>query len=142
MMNIGPGLADSVLEPIEAHVNGRFGSLLCDGSVGEPGSCGVVCSLKGCGWLWFSQFLEGVAEWDGFLAIDDKEGTAFFGFNGRCHYIVEDVASGVDGTMLKGSWLTGVLGRSYRLLAEEEVSTGTTASLGFGDIVGGITVYV
>ena len=50
-------LLDSVLNPVETHING-FGAALFDGFVGDTGSGGVVDNNAG-GWLGMSQFFEG-----------------------------------------------------------------------------------
>ena len=63
-------LSDSILDPIKAHING-FGSLLFDGLVGKTHGHGIV-NLDWRGWLWVSQFNEGVADGGGFLAIEER----------------------------------------------------------------------
>jgi hypothetical protein len=48
-------LADVVMNPVEAHIDG-FGVFLFDGVIGEDASGGAVVSYNGCGRLGMAEF--------------------------------------------------------------------------------------
>ena len=76
-VNIEHTLADSVTQPVESHVHG-FGLLLLDGVVGNAHCGGIVC-LDGGGSLGLVHFLEGGADGDCFLAIEEDGCNFSFG---------------------------------------------------------------
>ena len=57
-----------VFDPIKAHVNG-FGLRLFTSAVDNAVSRGIV-DLHGSGWLWPSEFVEGVAQCNGLFHVD------------------------------------------------------------------------
>jgi hypothetical protein len=77
-----------------------------------------------------AEFLEGVADRNGLLAVD-KEDT-HFGLGGRGHDLAEDVAGGVEGA---------VVGRLSRFVAGIEVAASAATYFGLGKI-GGITLDI
>ena len=85
-----------------------------------------------------AEFFEGIAERDGFLAVD-KEGTNF-GFSSRGHDVAEDVASGMKRSVVR--WLSaGFDGWVDCFVAEIEVAASTASCFGLGKI-GCITMDV
>ena len=78
----------SILDPVEAHVDG-FGSFLFDGFVGESDGGGVV-DLHGGGRLGMTHFDECRSDGDGFLAVE--ESGSYFGLGGGRHDRLDDEA--------------------------------------------------
>jgi hypothetical protein len=85
-----------------------------------------------------AKFFEGIAERDGLLAVD-KEGTNF-GFSGRGHDVLKDVAGGVERAVVRplsawlGAWINW-------FVAEIEVAASAAARFGLRKI-GSITMDV
>ena len=79
-------LADSVADPVEAHIHG-FGSSLLHCFVADAGGTGVVC-LNGSGWLWMPHVVEDGVEHGGLFAVVKKGGK--FGFGGGGEYWHKD----------------------------------------------------
>ena len=87
-VDVEVALADAVVDPAEAHVDG-FGSFLFDGVVGDAVGSAVVCGDDSWG-LWPAHFLQGSAQCCGFLAVA-KQATAF-GFGGAGDDILQCLA--------------------------------------------------
>ena len=71
-------LADTVANPVEAHVDG-LGSSMFDRVVGEANSA-VVVREDGCGALRVAKIRERLTQRDGFASIEEEGG--IFGFRG------------------------------------------------------------
>ena len=117
-------LANSVLDPVEAHVDG-FGSLLLDGAVCEAHCSGVV-HLHGCGRLRVSEFNQGSANWESLLAVEKC--ASDFGFSGGGHDELDNFGKAEDGAIEHG--LCGVVD----LVAEEVVTACATAGSRFRQV--------
>jgi hypothetical protein len=79
-------LADSVADPVEAHIHG-FGSSLFDCFVADSGGTGVV-GLDGSGWLWMAHVVEDGSEHGSLFAVVEQGGK--FSFGGGREYWHED----------------------------------------------------
>ena len=122
-------LVGPVLDPIKLHVDG-LGSFLFDGVVCKTLSSGVV-DLHGGGRLWMAHFLKRCADGDGLLPIGVGGGT--FRFCSGSHDGFDDLREGVDGALWcwRCFWL---LVGGWGPITEKEMSTGTTAGLGLGQV--------
>ncbi len=129
-------LSFAELQPGEMHVH-CFRPLLLDGVVGVTGG-GRVAGLYGRWRLPTAEFFEGIAERDGFLAVDKEETN--FGFSGGGHDVAEDVSSGMERSIVR--WLSaGFDGWVNWFVAEIVVAASLAACFGLGKI-GGITMDV
>jgi hypothetical protein len=131
-VNVEVALFDSVLDPIESHVDG-FGSSLFDGAIGNARGAGVV-SLQGSGALWVAHVDESSAQSFGVFSIEEEG--AELGFSGRRKDDFHDRRENMDGAIewwrfcvgiRLGIWIGG-------FGAEEVVATSARASIGFGEI--------
>lgn len=98
-MYVELALAQAVLEPVVAHVDG-FGSLHAHGSMKDAMGGGIVgfewCAAR---WLWVTHFLEGSANGNRFLGVE-KQATDFGFGGGSCdgaERFAEDVNGAVGG---------------------------------------------
>lgn len=125
-------LVDSVLNPIETHVDG-LGALDFGASVGKAVGGRVVCGDWCWVELWSTEFQENLTEVDGFLAVV-KEGSNF-SFGGCCHDVLHDSTLYVDWPIGLGvvCW--------FILVAQVKVTSNSGPGLGFTQ-VGGITVDI
>ena len=96
-------LADSVAQPVEAHVHG-FGHSLFYGFVGDACRTFVV-ELEGRGTLRVSEFVKCLAEWE--KVFSGEEACACFGFLGGGHDGVDDLAYDVHGVVEWWWWAVG-----------------------------------
>jgi hypothetical protein len=62
-------LPDMILDPIKMHIHG-FGSFLFDHVIGESCGSGII-GLHWCWWLRMANFIEGDAERNGFLLVEE-----------------------------------------------------------------------
>jgi len=124
-------LADTIADPVEAHVNG-FGSTLFDGVVDDAFGGGVV-GHDGCGRLWPAHFLQSGSEHAAILGIVEQ-GTDF-GFCGRGEDITHEIANNVKSTIER------CLFARFWLIAEIVIAAGSGASFWLGK-VGGIALDV
>ena len=92
-------LLDTILNPVEAHVNG-FGEGFLESIVGNNSGCGFVRGYGG-GWLWVYHFLEGGAEYGAVLGIEEE--SVDFGFSCWGHDILDNGGDDVDGDVV-GRW--------------------------------------
>jgi hypothetical protein len=77
-VNLKLALADTIADPVEAHVD-RFGSFLLDGVSGNA-TGSVVVGGHWCCRLWVPHFFKGNAKWTRFFAIVEE--STEFGFGG------------------------------------------------------------
>ena len=110
-------LLDSVLEPVESHVNG-FGATLLDCVVEDAVGTGIV-NLERGGWLGMSKLEEGLPDGNSVLGID--EGCPSFSFSGRGHNIGHSLGNNVDGSIV--GWIRGVV-------TEEVIARGSATGFG------------
>ena len=115
-------LADTIADPVEAHVNG-FGAALFDCVIDDSFSH-LVVSFDGSGILWVAELDESGADGGSILGIVEE--CPYFGFSGGCEDHLHDAAEDVDGTIQR--WLCS----SWDFVSEEVVAAGSGSGHGFG----------
>jgi hypothetical protein len=130
-MDTEVALADTVADPVKAHIN-CAGSVLFDGVIGDAVGHNIV-SLHGSHWLRIAHFSKGIADWACFLAVVEEG--VYIGLGGRSEDIAHNIGDNVEHAL--ECWI-GVLSR-IGAYEKEATSAGSGVSLGH---VGGITVIV
>ena len=119
-INVKLFLIDTILQPVEAHVN-RLRLTLLDLLVGEADCCGVI-ELDGGGGLGMAHFVEGSSDLCGILGVRESGGD--FRFGGGAQDLALDVGFDEDGAI--GDFVLGWV------VSQVEEPTGSTASFRFG----------
>ena len=96
-------IADTILDPVEAHVDG-LGLALFDGVIGNAGGAGVVSLDMGAS-LWMAKFFKGNSERAEILEIE--ESGAKFSFGGRGDNGRDDGAMDINGAIDRRWWIIG-----------------------------------
>ena len=90
-------LANRIVYPIEAHVNG-LGVFLFDRVLGEP-MAGTVVNLEWCGWLLVAKFFESMMKGDRLTSI--VECSCNFGFSSTGQDLPSNLAYNQNGTIVR-----------------------------------------